>query len=335
MAEMSRWERVRAALAGREVDRVPVVFWGHDYEREGTPDGLAEATLERYRRFGWDLIKVNPRATYYMEAWGNKYAPGDASHRPGMTKYVLHSAADFERVSVVDVSEGPFAEQIEALQLIAAGLEGEAPFIQTVFSPLTVIGRLAGGDLSRVRRHMREDRETLHAALSAVADTLAAYAGACVEAGASGIFFATVDWGTYDVATFEQYAEFGQPYDLKVLAGAAAAEMNVLHVCRRHNMLEALIDYPVKVLNWAAEQTGNQPLGEILAVSDKTVMGGVAVDTMSDGTVEQVKGEVEAALRETGRQRFILSAGCSIPPHTPEENLRACLDVVERRAGES
>lgn len=327
---MTRWERVKAALAGREVDRAPVSFWGHDYAREWTARGLAEATLERYRGFGWDFVKVNPRATYYAEAWGNRYKPSSEAARGAMNvDYVLKKGPDLDKVTPVDVRSGPFGEQLEALSLIREGLNGEAPFIQTIFSPLTVVGRLANGDLAFVRRHMRENSGSLQSALSAVAETLGAYAAACLEAGAAGIFFATVDWGTHDTATDEQYGEFGRPYDLQVLKAAAKGEFNVLHVCRRNSMIRSLLEYPVHAFNWAVELPGNPRFQEVTAATDKAVMGGIAVETVAAGAPESVAAEVKQALAETGGRRFLLAAGCSIPPETPEANLRAAFDALE------
>ena len=154
---------------------------------------------------------------------------------------------------------------------------------------------------------------------------------ACLEAGADGIFFATVEWATYDVATAEQYAEFGRPYDLKVLAAVAEAQFNVLHVCRKHNMLESMLDYPVHAFNWATNEAGNPSLADVLAKSDRAVMGGVAVRTVSEGAPEQVTAEVAEALAQTGGRRFLLSAGCSIPPQTPEDNLRAALAALSTK----
>ena len=329
---MTKWERVRAALAGEQVDRPPASFWGHDYVREWTPQGLADATLERLRRYDWDFIKVNPRATYYAEAWGSQYRPsGRSDSGPVNVDYVLKSAADLATVKALKVKTGPFGEQIEALRLIGGALDGEVPLLQTVFSPLAVIGRLANGDLGAVRQHMREDGKALHTALTAVAKTLAAYTTACLKAGAAGIFFATVDWGTYDVATAEQYEEFGRSYDLQVLAAASGAEFNVLHVCRKHNMLEALLDYPVHAFNWASREAANPGLGAILKKTDRAVMGGVAVETVADGTLEQVAAEVAEALAETKGRRFLLSAGCSIPPQTPEANVKAALAALPVR----
>jgi hypothetical protein len=56
--QMSKAERVTAALKGRAVDRRPVSAWWHDYKREWSAADLAEATLEYYRKYGWDYIKV-------------------------------------------------------------------------------------------------------------------------------------------------------------------------------------------------------------------------------------------------------------------------------------
>jgi uroporphyrinogen decarboxylase len=196
---------------------------------------------------------------------------GDGELRP------QKSAADLDKVKPVDAGQGPFAEQLEVLRILRRELGREVPFIQTVFSPLGVIGRLADSDRKAVRRYMVEAPEALHGALAAVADSLAAYGRACLEAGASGIFFATVEWGTYDNATAEQYREFGRPYDLRVLEAVQGAEMNVLHVCRPHNMFDLLADYPVHAINWAVGEPGNPNLKEALDRTERAVMGGVSV----------------------------------------------------------
>jgi uroporphyrinogen decarboxylase len=336
---MNKRERVMAALAGQPVDRVPVSFWGHDFLREWSAQGLADAMVESFRRHDWDYMKVNPRATYYAEAWGCRYKPsGDAARGPETVDFVLKSATDLDKIKPVDVGQGPFAEQLEALRLIGRGLDGEAPFIQTVFSPLSVIGRIANGNLEGVRSYMREAPQALHSALVAVADTLAAYGRACLKAGASGIFFATVDWGTYDNATAEQYLEFGRPYDLRVLEAVQGAEMNVLHVCRRHNMFDLLADYPVNAINWAVGEPGNPSLKEALDRTRHAVMGGVSVSIAAQGAPDNVAAEVRQALSETAGRRFLLAPSCSIPPGTPEANLRAVKSTVDAwaqsRAGE-
>jgi uroporphyrinogen decarboxylase len=327
---MSKRERVVAALHGREVDRPPVSFWGHDFLREWSAEGLAAAMLESVRSFDYDYLKVNPRATYYAEAWGCRYRPAnDPSRQPEVEHWVLQQALDLETIRPVDGSSGPFGEQLESLRLIADGLRGQVPFVQTVFSPLSVVGRLANGDRELVRRWMAETPAALHAALSAVTETLSSYGRACLDAGADGIFFPTTEWGTYDACTAEEYQTFGRPYDLQVLEAVKGAPMNILHVCRPHNMLDLLLDYPVAAVNWAVHAPGNASLSEALVKSGKAVMGGVDERrTLLHGSPEEVRAQVREALRQTDGRRFLLAPGCSISPQTPPQNLRAAVQAV-------
>lgn len=334
MTEMGTRERVLAALRGEAVDHAPVGFWGHDFVREWSAEGLAEAMLESVQTYDYDYLKVNPRATYYTEAWGCRYRPsGDPAQGPEVERWVLHEASDLEKVRPVDVQTGAFGEQLEALRLIHDGLRGEAPFAQTVFSPLSVVGRLANGR-EAAQRWMSEAPDALHAALAAVTETLAAYARACLEAGADGIFFATTEWGTRDVCSKEEYDMFGRPYDLRVLEAVQGAPFNVLHVCRPNNMLYDLLDYPVAAVNWAVHAPGNATLAEVLAKTEKAVMGGIDErHALLSGSPDEVRAQAQEALRQTGGKRFLLAPGCSISPQTPPENLRAAVAVARGGGG--
>jgi uroporphyrinogen decarboxylase len=62
MTEMTKKERVRAALAGKPVDRPPFALWGHDFLREWSPEELVAATLDAYGADNHDFIKLNPRS---------------------------------------------------------------------------------------------------------------------------------------------------------------------------------------------------------------------------------------------------------------------------------
>jgi uroporphyrinogen decarboxylase len=329
MAGITKRERVRAALRGEPVDRVPVSFWGHDFLREWSAEGLTAAMVESVRTYDYDYLKVNPRATYYAEAWGCTFSPpGDALRQPEPVSFAVREAADLRTLRSVDGAGGPFAEHLEALRLIGRELGGDVPFVQTVFSPLSVVGRLTR-ERQAVRRWMDEAPDAVHAGLAAVTETLAAYARACLAAGADGIFFATTEWGTYDVLSDELYNVFGRPYDLRVLEAAAGAEFNILHVCRPNNMLAALLDYPAAAVNWAMHAPGNQPLGVAQSTTAKAVMGGVDErHALLSGTPDDVRAQVREALRQTGGRRFLLAPGCSIAPETPPENLRAAVEAA-------
>ncbi|HXG35842.1 MAG TPA: uroporphyrinogen decarboxylase family protein, partial [Dehalococcoidia bacterium] len=316
MASLSpKFQRVIAALHGQEVDRVPVSAWGHDFLQEWSPQGLATATLNAYRAYDWDYIKINPRATYYAEAWGARYRPsGNAEQGPELERPGVASPADLRRIKRVDVGKGPFAEQLEALRLISRDLDGEAPFLQTVFTPLAVLSRLTGNS-DTVRTFFREHPDDLLPAVEAIAETLADYTAACLEAGASGIFLATVEWGNYNDITEEEFDRWVRPYDLRILAAVRAAPFNILHVCRNHNQLLRLLDYPVHAFHWAANAPGNPSLQGVAGLTDKAVMGGVdQTATLVSGSTTDVVHEAQIAIAQTGGRRFLLAPGCSIPP---------------------
>src|SRR6476661_6305009 len=62
---LSRRDRVMATVAGDPVDRPPMSFWGHFYDREQSAKDLAAATLAFRARYDWDFVKLNPRASYH------------------------------------------------------------------------------------------------------------------------------------------------------------------------------------------------------------------------------------------------------------------------------
>jgi uroporphyrinogen decarboxylase len=330
MSAMTKRERVLSALRGDDVDRVPVSFWGHDFMREWSAEGLAAAMLDSARTFDYDYLKVNPRATYYSEAWGCSYRPpGDPTRHPQIETWLLHAVSDLEKVKPVVGTSGAFAEQLDALRLIGEALDGEVPFVQTVFSPLSVVGRLANGQ-EPVQRWMTDAPDALHGALDAVTKTLAVYSHACLDAGADGIFFATTEWATFDVLTWEQYETFGRPYDLRVLEAVRDAPFNILHVCRPNNMLERLLDYPAAAVNWAMHAPGNGSLADIQPNTEKAVMGGVDErHALIQGSPGDVRGQVAEALVQTGGRGFLLAPGCSISPQTPQANLRAAVEAAQ------
>ena len=64
MDEMTRTERVMAAVMGDEVDRIPVCFW-HHFKPNGSGRKMAEATINFFEAdFDLDIIKIMPDLPY-------------------------------------------------------------------------------------------------------------------------------------------------------------------------------------------------------------------------------------------------------------------------------
>ena len=69
---MTREERIRAAIAGRETDRVPVAAWMHLSEHDQDPISLAEAEVELTEKYDFDYIKMMPFGLYSTQDFGNQ-----------------------------------------------------------------------------------------------------------------------------------------------------------------------------------------------------------------------------------------------------------------------
>lgn len=320
--EMTSRERVYASLAGEDVDRVPVSAWWHDFPREWTAQSLAEASIEAYEAYGWDWVKLNPRATFYGEAWGAKYEPND-DRQPTLASPAFTSAAEISKLRAVDMRKKELADQIESVKLVAKKLKGEAPLVQTVFSPLACLS-IAAGSTRFIKRMIREEPDAVLTALDSITETMTAFSQACLKVGAEGIFFATVEWGSADVMSWDEYDRFARPYDLRVLEAIKDAPFNVLHVCQSNNHLMQMLDYPVAAFNWATQDTTNPSPAEVLSSTNGAVIGGASHDTvLPGGSPAEVVKEAHRSILESGSGRFLLSPGCAIPPTTPEKNLRA------------
>ncbi len=327
---MNKIERVNAAVRGEPVDRVPVSMWGHNYLKEWSAEGVAEAMLDNYHTYDWDYMKFNPRASYHVEDWGAKLQPsGDANRGPRFTSVPVQEQGDWRRLRPLDPTKGALGEQLQALRIIGNDLKGQAYFIHTIFNPLSVAKYLVGNKFEPVQTSIEDNPGALRQALEVITETFSAYAQATLEAGASGIFYATTGWASTDKLTEEQYRAFGVEYDLRLIDAFKSAPFNVLHNCGDHIMFDLLADYPVHAISWAATLPTNPNLAEGKTRSSKAVMGGISEKTtLPNGSPQQVAEEARAALELTGGTRFLLAPGCSIPPATPKENLEAIVRAV-------
>lgn len=341
MTHMSKRERVDAALRGDDVDRVPVSAWRHFIPEERTPERLADISLRHFNTFDWDWLKVNPRATYYAEAWGNTYDFDDYHGvRPRLVSSVLNGPDELERIQPLKLS-GVFDEHLDLLKRVGSGI-GNAHYIQTVFSPLSILSYMLPTPDTQPAEQIREARynslqdllhtnpEGAHAALGAIAQTFAGYAAACLDAGASGLFFAIVRLARQGVLSREEYETFGKPYDLRVLEAVRAGSFNMLHLCGPHAYFDLVADYPVHAINWATIGQHNPDVAAALNQTNLAVVGGVdEVDTLQIGTPEAVIKQARESIAATGGRRLLLAPGCTTAMDVPEPNLRALRQAVE------
>ncbi|MCP4428485.1 MAG: hypothetical protein GY803_28710 [Chloroflexi bacterium] len=331
MKTMNKWERIEAALNRGDVDRIPISLWKHYHLQDRAPGRLAKVTLDLYRQFDIDLIKLTPSGLYPIQDWGAAIQFGrDDDFLPLVMRPVIQTPEDWETLPKLDVYNGALRRELEMIRHVAAGLDGEAPFMMTLFSPLNIAYKLCGDRVSGelVLDYMRQSPQALHAGLVVIRDVVIEYAAACMDAGAPGFFFAT-QMATNDLMTRAEYQEFGKPYDLQVLkALEEKSRITMLHVCKKNLMFDLVADYPVDVINWAA-QTSGVSLVDARKMTDTPLAGGLSLETLHSGTEQDVMNEAHGAIVEAGRAGFILAPDCVIKGPSPDANLAAARRSVD------
>lgn len=326
---MSKKERIQAALHHQSVDRVPFGMWYHLPHVDQDAVSLAETQIQMVEDYGLDFIKMMPFGNYQAADFGLS-----------CTYYCTPTQAVFERKFAIDNVEewgdlkavpGCFgnhgkvllsAQQISRQQK-QKGLE--IPFVQTIFSPLTIARKLAG---DRLFADMREHPALVHHALAQITKTCISFAEENVNAGVSGFFFAS-QCSTYDLMTEEEYKAFGTAYDLQVLnAIRNGTYFNIIHIHGDNTMFDLLASYPVDAVNWHDRWVAPN-LAEARKRTDKCLMGGINEAWLHTASPEDIKPHIQQALELAGRTGFILTPGCCASMNTPRENFLAFKEALK------
>jgi len=328
--EMTHKERIERTLNGQAIDRPAVSAWRHFYNRENTRNDFVNVMIEFQRKFDWDFMKINPRASYHIEDWGAiQHFSKDPLIKPITSSFPIHKKQDWAKIGTLDWTAGTLGETLAATGDLVNEMQNEIHIIQTVFSPLSIAADLTPNEELFVR-FLHDGPGELHQALEAITETFIGFTRHLVKLGISGIFFATTELASRDLLTEEEYIEFGQPYDFKILRAAASAPFNVVHVCNKYNMLPLFREYPVPVLSWNPFDEGNLSIHQAAQITDKIFLTGVDHNvTLKSGSPADIKLQIEKSLRQVPLGRMMVGPGCAIKVNTPDNNLKAVSDTVK------
>ncbi|MGH7277422.1 MAG: uroporphyrinogen decarboxylase family protein [Candidatus Rokuibacteriota bacterium] len=328
MKQMSRRDRLLAAVNRQPVDRVPYAVWRHFPQVDRSPAGLAQATLRFQERYGSDFIKITPSGGYAVEAWG--CVEGDVvredGHR-GCLTCAVQDDGDWKKIRRLDPATAPgFNEQLETI--IRMGFDrriGDAPVVPTLFSPLSLARKLSG---ERFTADLSARPVEVTAALEAITETLIRFADLALTEGVSGIFY-SIQAASRSVCSDADYERFGEPYDRRFLEAIRGRSMlTIIHAHGDALMFDRLARLPGHVWNWDDRRTA-PTLGEAHARLAGAVAGGLDQwATLRDGTPEDAAAEAKDAIAQTGGVGLIVTPGCVLPMNTPDENVAAVVRAL-------
>jgi uroporphyrinogen decarboxylase len=302
---MNKKERVRAALAGLEVDRVPAAFWFHFPKDRNRGDAAVQAHLEFHRQSDNDFVKVM-----------NEH-PFD----PGMP---IRTAADWRSIRPATADAPFFRNLLDELKRIVDALGDDCFVITTIRNPLQVAdttGKLA-------QAHLRQDPAAVGDGFRAIAESLAAFGNACIDAGADGIYY-SAKGGEEGRFSDEEFDQWIRPHDLHVLrAVEKRGTMNVLHICGEAIRLGRYASYPAHAVNWAVTKNALS-MEEGRRLFGRTIIGGIDNrGSIVNGTPEQIRSDVEQVIESAGRRGTIVGADCTLPTDVDPHNVRIAVEAT-------
>lgn len=301
---MNSRERVYAAVKGKEVDRIPVSFSLHFPAGCENGEKAIKAHLDFIRETDVDICKVmNENLVPNCE---------------GIT-----CGEDWMKIPSFNM-KSPFMErQVELAKRILDKGPSDKFYIGTlhgvVASALHPIEKRYGYDLGRLVmvEHLRQDPETVSDALKRITEGMCMLAEKYIDIGLDGVYYAALG-GEYRYYSDEEFEKYIEPLDKQILSVIRGTNgYSFLHICKDRLNIERYRSYGdyADVINWGVYEVpfGLQE-GRTL-FPDKTIMGGLANRTgvLVDGSIMDIKNKVHDVIENSGRERFILGADCTLP----------------------
>ena len=290
---MIKRELIESVIAGEPVTRIPCIFWQAP-SMYTCPEEQAEKTAEFYERHDSDIIKINNIPPIPVSSTGRHVPDGKTD------------------LSMGSVNHGPLHQQLQVLKSFIPMKKDSAPVLFTVLSPLSSAAAMYPHLLTDASVSPSQKEELL----TDISERTCSLVGTAVEAGADGIFFITT-MASYDALSPSLYRKYGFPYDIAVLS-SSPGWCNILHAEGKEIMFPLLRKYPVQFITRNAPDS-LQGLKEMAALSQKSIIGGLSLDSLSQDRRDYLEHEVYMALKETQGKRLIISPGIALPDSITQE----------------
>jgi uroporphyrinogen decarboxylase len=304
---MHKIERIKTVLSGEIPDRVPASFWFHFPEDQALGDASVKAHINFYRQANPDFLKIMNEHPYQV---------GDAIKYP----------SDWRKLRPAPLKSNFYQAQLDEIKKITDQLAGDCLTTTTIFNPFSS-GNHASGRM--VTEHLKADPDSVNIGLGTIAESLAEFAVACLEAGADGIYF-SAQGGEAD--RFEQHVflDFIKPHDLTVLnAIQGRGALNTIHICRDNNRLHLYNNYPGHVFNWAVTAPLNLSLLSGKKLFNRTVLGGMDNrGVLVSGSPQEIESAVHQIIRTVGPRNLIIGADCTLPTEVSIDNIRIAIEAT-------
>ena len=311
---MNGKERMLNAMKGKPVDRVPVTFFAHKAD--------AKAHIDWVNNSGMDGIAIEPEGYYGIHGQWN--AP-------------LKTLDDFKKLRPFTGKDEWIAAQVDRAARVVDALKGEKAVFTMLFTPFSVIKHTLQSEYA-VMDLWHEDPKAFVQIMDIFEESnFNMIEELKAKSGLDGLFVSFQNAEKWRF-TQQEYEELLAPYDKRLLDKVNKAyDHNIVHLCswgNEPNNIGLWKDYDYETVNWGVFQEENLSLlqGRSFFKPGTTVMGGF--DRLPEGILyrgsrEEIVQYTKKLIEESGRERLILCADCSVEKELPDEHIRWVVEACE------
>lgn len=333
---MTSMERIRAAIEGKPVDRLPaqpmlMMFAAKhagiryiDYTKDGRK--MAEAQLRAVEDFGLDcLLTCSDPAREVIDIDGESSVEWFVDQGPAINEERA-ALTDKLKLATWPVPDpwkpGRMRDRIEAIEIMRREAGPDMSIVGWVEGPLALGQELRG--INNIMVDFIDDPRFVKDLLDYTAEVAMRYADAQIEAGADTIGMSDAAASLIGPTLYGEFLVERQRRVLEHIKSRHPETITRLHMCgNTTSLFPDMKALPVDIyeIDFAAR------FGEARGVigTGRTLCGNVStVEEMISGTPEVVYEAVRTCHEEAGGN-FIVGAGCEVSPLTPPNNLKAMI----------
>jgi len=331
-ATMTSYERIMAALEGRQTDRAPVFPLVRDWAIRQAGFTVSEAIedAEKYvysqfycvKRFGYDTVRDLSAIHAESEAMGCRLRIKE-NESPAVIEHVVKSYDDdLPKLKIPNPwIDGRLPIILEGIKRLKGMCMNRIPVIAYIQAPFRHASMLRGFD--DLMRDLYKRPDMVKALLEITTLSQIYYGIACVHAGADVVQISDPS-SSGDAVSPKVWREFGLPYTRRVVD--ALKKMGVkltMHICGdTSDRLESLAETGVDGLS--LDHKVDFVYAKKTLANTVCLIGNLnPTDTLVFKSADEVYDEARALISAMDRTPFILSSGCSVPANAPPENIEA------------
>ena len=317
---MNKKQRVMAVINGQKPDRVPSGYWYHFTPDCKYGEKAVKAHVDFFESSQTDLCKV----------MNDNLCPNNPE---------VNGPDDWIKLQPYTMEEDFVKKQLDLIREVKKQVGDEVVLLATVHAVVACCYHILGGgdyydgDKYALGRHLRANPESMEHGFKIAADFVKRFCKLCLEAGADGIYFASLG-GERNMFSDEEFEKYIAPLEIDILNSIQDVPcFNVLHMCKDDLNLARYKNYPAKVLNWGVYENNISLVeGRDLFGADKIYLGGLddRDGALPNGSLEDIEDAVKDVLKTFGTQNLILGADCTLPTDLSSERIATAVNAAAK-----